>query len=163
MDTYTCIRTKRDTRIYQDKPIPEQSLQRILQAGRMAGSAKNLQPCRFVVLQRTPRQNELATCGHFAQHMASAPLAVVIVLPEGGREFDAGRCAQNMMLAAWAEGITSCPITMHDGDCALRVLGVPQSYRVSIVLAFGYPPPSATRAGGTPRIPLEELVHWGGW
>ena len=54
MDAYTCIRTKRDTRLYQSKPIPEQSLRRILQAGRMAGSAKNLQPCRFVVLQDTP-------------------------------------------------------------------------------------------------------------
>jgi nitroreductase len=163
MDAYTCIRTKRDTRIYQDKPIPEQSLQRILQAGRMTGSAKNLQPCRFVVLQDTPKKNELATCGQFAQHLPSASLVVAIVLPQGGREFDAGRCAQNMMLAAWAEGITSCPITMHDGDCALRVLGVPQGYRVSIVLAFGYPPPTGPQPKGMPRIPLEELVHWGGW
>ena len=163
MDAYTCIRSKRDTRVYQDRPIPEQSLRRILQAGRMAGSAKNLQPCRFVVLQDTPKKNELATCGQFAQHTPSAPLVVAIVLPQGGREFDAGRCAQNMMLAAWAEGVTSCPVTMHDGDCALRVLGVPQGYRVSIVLAFGYPPPSASRPKGTPRIPLEELVHWGGW
>lgn len=163
MDTYTCIRTKRDTRAYEDKLIPEQSLQRILQAGRMAGSAKNLQPCRFVVLQDAPKKKDLAACGQFAQHTASAPVAVAIVLPQGGREFDAGRCAQNMMLAAWAEGITSCPITMHDGDCALRVLGVPQGYRVSIVLALGYPPPSGPRPKGTPRIPLEELVRWGGW
>jgi nitroreductase len=163
MDAYTCIRGKRDTRVYQDKPIPEQSLRRILQAGRMTGSAKNLQPCRFVVLQDTPKKNELATCGQFAQHIPSAPLVLAIVLPQGGREFDAGRCAQNMMLAAWAEGITSCPVTTHDGDCALRVLGVPQGYRVSIVLAFGYPPPSAPRPKGTRRIALEELVHWGGW
>ncbi len=163
MDTYTCIRTKRDTRAYEDKPIPEQSLQRILQAGRMAGSAKNLQPCRFVVLQDAPKKKDLAACGQFAHHTASAPVVVAIVLPQGSREFDAGRCAQNMMLAAWAEGITSCPITMHDGDCALRVLGVPQGYQVSIVLALGYPPPSGPRPTGTPRIPLEELVHWGGW
>ena len=100
MDAYTCIRTKRDTRAYQDKPIPEQSLRRILQAGRMAGSAKNLQPCRFVVLQDAPKKEELAVCGQFAQHTASAPVVVAIVLPQGEREFDAGRCAQNMMLAA---------------------------------------------------------------
>jgi len=163
MDTYTCIRTKRDTRAYQDRPIPEQSLRRILQAGRMAGSAKNLQPCRFVVIQDAPRKKKLTVCGQFAQHTASAPVVVAIVLPQGGREFDAGRCAQNMMLAAWAEGITSCPITMHDDNCALRVLRVPQGYRVSIVLALGYPPPSQPRPRGTPRIPLDELVHWGGW
>jgi nitroreductase len=163
MDAYTCIRTKRDTRAYQDRPIPEQSLRRILQAGRMAGSAKNLQPCRFVILQDAPKKKDLAACGQFAQHIVSAPIVVAIVLPEGGRQFDAGRCAQNMMLTAWAEGITSCPVTMHDGDCALRVLGVPQGYRVSIVLAFGYPPPSGPRPRGTPRIPLEQLVHRGAW
>ncbi|MGQ9571903.1 MAG: nitroreductase family protein [Dehalococcoidia bacterium] len=163
MDAYTCIRTKRDTRAYQDKPIPEESLRRILQAGRMAGSAKNLQPCRFVVVQDTAKKKELATCGQFAQHIVSAPVVVAIVLPEDGRQFDAGRCAQNMMLAAWAEGITSCPVTMHDGPCALRVLVVPEGYRVSIVIAFGYPPPSGLETRGAPRIPLEELVHWGQW
>ena len=56
MDAYTCIRTKRDTRAYHSKPIPEDALHRILQAGRMAGSAKNLQPCRFVVLQEEARK-----------------------------------------------------------------------------------------------------------
>ena len=163
MDAYTCIRTKRDTRAYQDRSIPEQSLRRILQAGRMAGSARNLQPCRFVILRDASKKKELAACGQFAQHMTWAPVAVAIVLPQDGREFDAGRCAQNMMLAAWAEGISSCPITMHDNACALRVLGIPQGYRVSIVLAFGYPPPSGPPPKGTPRIPLEELVHWGSW
>jgi nitroreductase len=44
LDVYTCIRSKRDTRAYQDKPISEDTLGRILQAGRMAGSAKNFQP-----------------------------------------------------------------------------------------------------------------------
>jgi len=163
MDAYSCILTKRDTRAYQDRPIPQESLRRILQAGRMAGSARNLQPWRFVVLQDAAKKEELATCGQFAQHIPSAPVVVAIVLPQGGREFDAGRCAQNMMLAAWAEGIASCPVTMHDGDCALRVLGVPQGHRVSIVLAFGYPPPSGPRPRGVPRIRLEELVHRDGW
>jgi nitroreductase len=163
MDAYTCIRTKRDTRTYQDRPIDRESLRHILQAGRMAGSAKNLQPWRFVILEDASQKRELAACGQFAQHIVSAPVVVAIVLPEGGREFDSGRCAQNMMLAAWAEGITSCPVTMHDGDCALRVLGIPGGYRVSIVLAFGYPPPSGPQPRGTPRIPLEELVRRARW
>jgi nitroreductase len=163
MDAYTCICSKRDTRSYEARPIPEESLRRILQAGRMAGSAKNLQPCRFVVVEGAAKKRELATCGQFAQHIQSAPVAVAVVLPADGREFDAGRSAQNMMLAAWAEGITSCPVTMHDGECALRVLGIPEGHRVSIVLAFGYPPPSESLSREAPRTPLEELVHRGGW
>lgn len=163
MDAYTCICTKRDTRSYEARPIPEESLRHILQAGRMAGSAKNLQPCRFVVVEDEAKKRGLATCGQFAHYIPSAPVVVAVVLPEDGREFDAGRSAQNMMLAAWAEGITSCPVTMHDGECALRVLGIPKSHRVSIVLAFGYPLPSEPLSRGMPRLPLDELVHRGGW
>ena len=79
-----------------------------------------------------------------------------------GREFDSGRSAQNMMLAAWAEGVTSCPVTMHDAACARRVLGLPETHRVSIVLAFGYPVPGERRPV-SPRLPLDELVHRERW
>jgi nitroreductase len=162
MDAYHCIITKRDTRVYADKPIPPEALQRILQAGRMAGSAKNTQPWRFILLEERARKEELAACGQFAAHMPSAAAVVAIVMPKESRDFDAGRAAQNMMLAAWAEGITSCPVAMHDQECAQRVLGVPEGHRVSIVIAFAYPP-TAPRAPGVPRVPLDELVRHGGW
>jgi len=162
LDAYTCIRTKRDTRAYQSKSIPEDTLHRILQAGRLAGSAKNLQPCRFVVLQEEARKKELAACGQFASHVVTAPVAVAVVIPQDGREFDAGRSAQNMMLAAWAEGVTSCPVTMHDAPCARRVLGLPDTHRVAIVLALGYPAPDETHRS-SPRVPLDELVHHERW
>ncbi len=162
MDVYTCIRTKRDTRAYDSRHIAEDALQRILQAGRMAGSAKNLQPCRFVVLQDEARKKELSTCGQFATHIVTAPVVVAVVVPQDGREFDAGRSAQNMMLAAWAEGVASCPVTMHDASCAHRVLGLPDTHRVSIVLAFGYPA-AGERRRPSPRLPLDELVHHERW
>ena len=162
MDAYTCIRSKRDTRAYQSKPIPEDTLNRILQAGRMAGSAKNLQPCRFVVLAEEARRKDLATCGQFAAHIVTAPVAVAVVIPQDGREFDAGRSAQNMMLAAWAEGIASCPVTMHDALCARRVLDLPETHRVAIVLAFGYPAADERRRS-SPRLPLDELVRHERW
>jgi nitroreductase len=163
MDAYTCIRTKRDTRSYDDRPISEESLGRILQAGRMSGSSKDTQPWQFIVLRQEERKRELAACGNYAEQVAEAPLAIAIVQPEGAREFDAGRCAQNMMLAAWAEGITSCPVAMHDQGCALRVLGVPEGHRIPIVLAFGYPTPEGRETLGRRRTPLEELVHREGW
>ena len=73
MDAYTCIRTKRDSRQYQDRPVPDEVLHRILQAGRMAGSSKNTQPWAFVVLRDPERKAELAACGQFAQHVPPAP------------------------------------------------------------------------------------------
>ena len=100
MDAQACIRTKRDSRAYTGQPVAEETLQRVLQAGRMAGSSKNTQPWRFVVLRDPGRKAELAACGQFAQHVPAAPLVIAIVLAAGGGAFDAGRAAQNMMLAA---------------------------------------------------------------
>ncbi len=163
METYQTIISKRDTRSYSDRPISDQSLHRILQAGRMAGSAKNAQPCRFVVIRGNEKKQELAGCGQFAQQMPFAAAAVAIVIPNDGRELDAGRALQNMMLAAWSEGIASCPVTMHDVDCARRVLHLPEGYRVSIVGVFGYPPEEGIKSGGSKRLPLEEIVHQEAW
>ena len=100
MDVYKTIISKRDTRSYSDQPISDESLHRILQAGRMAGSAKNVQPCRFVVVRSAEKKRELAGCGQFAQHVPNAAVAVAVVHAErrarvrrraGGAEHDAGR------------------------------------------------------------------------
>lgn len=164
MDTYTAIVTKRDTRAFDPRPIAGDSLRRILQAGRMAGSSKNIQPCRFVVLQDPERRKEIAACGDWATHVPDAPLVIAVVLTPGGGPFDAGRAAQNMMIAAWAEGITSCPTSMHNAACAEQTLGVPPEHRVAILLPFGYPPESTgLRSNGRQRAPIDEMVHWERW
>src|SRR6476619_1237415 len=117
MDAYTAIRTKQDTRAYSERPIPEETVRRIIQAGRMAGSSKNSQPVRLIVIREQPQREAIAGCGDFATHVPSAPLVVAVILMPNGGAFDAGRAAQNMMVAAWAEGITSCPTSMHHQDC----------------------------------------------
>ncbi|MEX2158106.1 MAG: nitroreductase family protein [Dehalococcoidia bacterium] len=163
MEVYSCIRTKRDSRSYTAQPIPEESLRRILEAGRMSGSSKNTQPWAFVVLRDDERKREVAACGQFAKHVPNAPLAIAIVLTPGGGPFDAGRAAQNMMLAAWDEGITSCPVAMHDQDCAAKTLGLPAEHRVAMVISFGYPESEESLHRGIARTPLEELVHQERW
>jgi nitroreductase len=163
MDAYVAIRTKRDSRAYADRPITEETLARILQAGRMAGSSKNTQPWRFVVLREPGPKAEIAACGQFAQHVSGAPLVIAIVLTPGGGPFDAGRAAQNMMLAAWAEGVTSCPVAMHNQECAARTLGVPPEHRVAMIITFGYPESKESLHRGVPRLPLSELVHQERW
>jgi nitroreductase len=167
---YDLIRSKRDTRTYADRAVPEATLRRILQAGRMAGSAKAAQPCRFVVLRDRHHREELAACGDFTAHIPLAAVAVAIVtLPDAGQwdpvratSFDAGRAAQNMMLAAWSEGISSCPVTMHRHDDAAKVLALPPEHRVTWVLCFGYPEEETERQS-RPRLPLDEYIHEERW
>jgi len=165
MDTYHTIVSKRDTRSFTDQRVSEETVRRIVQAGRMAGSSKNVQPCRFVIIDDQKTKEEIAKCGDFAAWIPTAPLLVAIALTDVGtrNEFDAGRAAQNMMIAAWSEDVGSCPVSMHHVDCARDDIGLPEEWRVSVVLAFGYrskPPKSVPEAA---RLSWDEYVrrnHW---
>jgi nitroreductase len=163
MQARRAILTKRDSREYKSDPVPADVEQRILQAGRMAGSSKNTQPWAFVVLKDQQAKEALAGCGNFAKHVPSAPLVVAVVLKPGGGGFDAGRAAQNMMLAAWAEGVTSCPVAMHDQACAAKKLGIPEGHSVPIVLSFGYPTTNESLHRGIARTALDDLLHYDRW
>ena len=174
MTVYETILGKRDTRAFDGRPIPDDVLHRILQAGRMAGSAKALEPVRFVVIREQDQKQALSVCGLSTAHLLTAAAVVAIVLePEMGvvgapltifrGPFDAGRAAQNMMLAAWAEGIASCPASMHHAEEAAAVLGLPEGYVVANTIGFGYPAASDTGRPQRPRKPLEEYIHWERW
>jgi nitroreductase len=164
METYRSVIGKRDQRLFLDRPIPDEALRRILQGARMTGSSKNREPNRFVVVRARPRLAALAALSRYARWLGGA--AVVIVIAQTERhEFDAGRCAQNMMLTAWGEGIGSCPAHLPEAEVA-KLLGIPSHMEVNRVLGFGYvdparaaPPASVARR----RLPLEELVHWETW
>lgn len=174
MDTYHAVVSKRDTRSFSAEPIPEPVLHKILQAACMAGSAKNAQPIRLIVLRDPARRAELAACGQFTPHVVSAPLVVALVLlPELGvlgapfsifrGPFDAGRAAQNMMLTAWESGVASCPASMHDAECARQVLRLPEGHTVANLIAFGFPVGRDANLGTRPRMPLEDFVYWEQW
>ncbi len=163
MDVYKAIISKRDTRAYIDKPIPDEVLHRVLQAGRMAGSSKNTQPVRLVVLRDKAWRDEVASCGKFSEPLKAADLGIAVCCLPDGSDFDAGRAAQNMMVAAWSEGIASCPTSVHDQPCAIEKLGLPEGWRIVVILALGYPQPSVPMSMGRARVPLEEYVHWEKW
>src|SRR5438270_3064464 len=144
MDAYRAIIDKRDQRAFLPKPIPDEALRRILQAARMTGSSKNSEPNRLVVVRDPERRAALAAIGAFAKFLAQA--AVVIVIAQTQRhEFDAGRCAQNMMVAAWNDGITSCPAHLPEAEVA-KLLGIPSDLFVNRVIAFGHGDPARASA-----------------
>jgi nitroreductase len=159
VDVYLGIASKRDQREYADTPIPEEVLLRILDAGRLSGSSRNSQPWEFVIVESA--QRELAEAVFEPRNVLGAKLVVAIcgdVLA-----VDVGRCAQNMMLSAWGDGVTSCPNGIRDAEAAAEICGAP----VKLVLSFGYPArpryPESRRArewsARAKRKPLDELVR----
>ncbi len=158
METYLAIASKRDVRAYAATPIPSDVRDRILDAGRLSGSSRNTQKWEFVVVSGAA-QERLADAVYAPENVHTATLVVAIVGEAGG--FDVGRCAQNMMLAAWAEGVGSCPNGVRDPDAAADVCGGD----VKAILSFGYPEKHrgersaeewSARAN---RKPLDELVR----
>jgi nitroreductase len=108
MDAYQAIVSKRDTREFRDEPVSDDDLHKVLQAGRMAGSAKNQQLNRLIVVTDAGDRAELARCGKFADWVERVPVMIVLVIPkEGGKLFDVGRMAQNMLVTAHSLGLAS--------------------------------------------------------
>jgi nitroreductase len=173
MDTWTAIARKRAIRSFADRPLEPGHVERILRAGRHAGSSKNQQRWDFIVCRDREHLRELSAVGPYAGHLARAAVAIALVTPDPRRVdaplsvmFDLGLAAENMMLAAWELGIGSVPATVYDPELARRLLGYPEDQSCEYLLSFGYPadegllsaPP---RPGG--RKPLESIVHVERW
>jgi len=160
VDPYLAIASKRDERAYADTPIPAEVRQRILDAGRLSGSSKNRQRWEFVIVSGG-KQARLAEAVYAPENVASAALVVAIVGEAGA--FDTGRCAQNLMLGAWGDGVVSCPNGIRDADTAAEICGGD----VRAIISFGYParprdPGSRTAEEWSAlanRKPLSELVR----
>ena len=160
MDPYLAIASKRDERAYAGMPVPADVRRRILDAGRLAGSSQNRQRWEFVVISGEARAR-LAEAVYAPENVADAALVVAIVGEASA--FDAGRCAQNMMLAAWGDGVVSCPNGLRDPAAAGEVCGG----EVRALLSFGYParPRDVAALGAeewsarAKRKPLDELVR----
>ena len=168
MDAFLAIVSKREVRQYDGRSLSADATDRILHAGRVAGSAGNRQPWRFVVVEARGRRERLAELVDVPANVRSAGLVVGIAV-RGGRwgEFDAGRAAQNMMLTAWNDGVGSCPNGMTDAAGAAEVLGLEGDERLVVVLSFGYPAtardpqrrPAEEWLARAKRKPLEEVVR----
>lgn len=158
-DTYDLIVGLRAIRSYQDEPLADSDLGSILEAARWTGSSKNRQNWSFIVVAEPENLNALAECGDFTDPVRNSAATIVIVQEPDGYEFDSGRAAQNIMLAAKALGVASCPITLHRDEDARKVLGVPGDRRTRYAVALGYPSEEAAprRFGG--RKATRELVH----
>lgn len=158
-ETYRRILGLRAIRHYQDRPLEPEDLDRVLEAARWTGSSKNRQNWAVVVIRDRDQMARLAACGDFTRPLRAAPVALVLVEEPQTYEFDTGRMAQNIMLAADALGLASCPITLHRDQDAAGVLAVPPGWRCRYAIALGYPAAEARPARFGGRRPIGELVH----
>lgn len=157
---YEFIISQRALRDYEDRPLAPEHLEAILEAARWTGSSKNRQDWSFFVLSDPDRLEGLADCGDFTQPVRDSAATIVLVREPGGNDFDIGRAAQNIMLAASTQGVASCPITLHWSGQAREFLGLSEGQEAMYAVALGYPAAEARprRYGG--RKARDEVVRF---
>jgi len=171
MEAWDAIRARRNVRQYQPKPVSDEDMNRIAEAGWRAPSAKNRQPWDFVIVTDQTQLQELSTVWRGAGHIASAAAAIVLVvpLPPDDRRlvtdtYDIGQATMAMMIAATDLGIGTAHSSVGDQEKARAILGVPDDHLVAFMLGIGYPADRPLAPIRKPnRRPFSEVVHHGRW
>lgn len=156
---YDSILGLRAIRQFEDRPVSDADLRAILEAARWTGSSKNSQRWAFIVITDPDQKTAIAAAGDYTTPVMAAPMLIALVETPGGYEFDTGRVAQNIMLAADAIGLATCPVTLHREELARQVLHLPEDHRCRYGVVVGYPAPSSGPARFGGRKPIGQLVH----
>ncbi|MGQ9759807.1 MAG: nitroreductase family protein [Candidatus Methanomethylicaceae archaeon] len=142
MDVFEALERRRSIRSYLPDPVPENIVERILEAGNLAPSAGNIQPWHFIVVTDKAKRAALSA-GRFAKFVSEAPVVIVGCGNERASPkwyaIDTAIAMQNMVIAATGEGLGSCWVGSFDEDEVRRLLKIPEEYRVIAMLTIGYP------------------------
>ena len=159
MEAFDAVRTLLAVRRYQDRPIPENVVKKIVEAGRLTGSAMNLQPWTFIVVQDRQMLKRLGALARSGPYIADAPLAIVVAVEKTGYAVsDASRAIHSMLLVAWSEGVGSNWVGFNNLEKVNALLEIPAGLDVLAILPFGYPASKIGR-GKKNRKPLRAVAH----
>ena len=148
MELKEAIRKRQSIRDYEDRPIPEDKLTRVLEAARLAPSASNRQPWKFIVVKEKERRQELAQAANGQAFVGEAPIIIVAVatnvehvMPCGvhSHPVDLAIAVDHMTLAAAGEGLGTCWIGAFSQQRVKDILAVPEQYRVVTLFPLGFP------------------------
>jgi nitroreductase len=159
MDVFDAVRTVLAVREYQARPIPEDVIHRIVEAGRLTGSASNRQPWHFIVITEPETIRRLGKAVRTGSYTAGAAMAIVVAVTRDDRFAlsDASRAIQSMVLTAWDFGVGSNWTGFAGMDQVRPILAIPDDLDVIALIPFGYPAKDR-RAGKKNRKPLSEVA-----
>mgnify|MGYP001046543612 FL=1 len=157
MEVLEAIRTRRSVRSFKAEKISDQDVVKILEAARLAPSAGNRQPWTFIYIRDPQVLRMVKNCspGFYADATAAIILGIEKKFEKRGL-LDVCFAAENMLLAAHALGIGSCPIVSLNGEAIKKIINAPESWEPVLVVSLGHPdkvpePP--------PKKALSEIIY----
>jgi nitroreductase len=159
MEVFDAVRTLLAVRSYQRRPVPDDVVRRIIEAGRLTGSGMNQQPWHFIVVRDSGTLRRLGALASSGSYVAQAALAIVVATDRSRFAVsDASRAIQSMLLTAWAEGVGSNWVGFGGLEPVKPLLDLPAGLDVLAILPFGYPARAVGR-GVKDRKPLRDVAH----
>jgi len=158
------IGERRSIRDYEDTPVPEETLNRLLEAARLSPSARNSQDRKFVVVRDEGQRRKLAQAAGYQPHVAKAPVLIAAVgtkpeyhMPNGVPAYavDLAIALDQMTLVAVEEGLGTCWIGGFSQERARKALKIPERYIIAALLTVGFP---RTMPEAKPRKDLDNIV-----
>lgn len=165
MDAIEAITTRKALRAFAPDKVDPEKLRQIVDAGRHAMSARNLQPWQFVIIYDRDRIRDIGALCATGKFVSDAPAAVVVLKDTSNTrwaDIDCAQAVQNMATAAWSLGLGTCWVGNFDGQKISQILGVPPPWEIFTILAFGYPN-SKSPPQSRPLKPRREIVHYEHW
>jgi nitroreductase len=160
MDAIEALKTRRSVRAYTAEPVPRQIIEDLIDCGRLATSARNVQPWEFVVVTGAAALRWLGETANTGSFIANAAACIAVFCRDTKYFLEDGSAAtQNILLAARAHGLGACWVAGDKKPYAQDVstrLGVPQGCRLISLIALGYPAEDPQKA----KRPLAEILHW---
>jgi nitroreductase len=170
MDIYNVIRLRKSVRSFVDRPIPEETLARLLEAARLAPSARNGQEWRFVVIRDKAMREKIAVEAARQPFIGTAAVLLACCAETDERIMRCGQAAypidvaiamDHLTLAAASEGLGTCWIGAFDESLVRKLLGIPSGVRVVQLMPLGYPTDAA--AVDKDRLPMDRIVRYEHW
>ena len=169
MDFFDVVNGRYSTRAYEDKPVEEEKLHKILDAARLAPSASNRQEWRFIVVRDAEKRRKLADIAHKQAFVGQAPVVLAACAVTDNHLMACGQLCypidlaialEHVALAATALGLGTCWIGAFDEAAAKKLLGVPADVRIVQLMPLGYP---SDKPRPKTRMRLDEIVMDDGW
>lgn len=168
MTVMEAIESRKSIRSYSGKAVEEEKLRRVLEAGRLAPSARNAQAWKFVVVRDDALRSRLCEACHGQSSVSEAPLSLVIcandcrdmACGQPARTVDCSIALSFMMLEAAGLGLGTCWLGAFDAEAVRGVLKIPEEYEIVAVTPLGYP---AKPGNDRSRLPLKDMVRHDQW
>ncbi|HEX72490.1 MAG TPA: nitroreductase family protein [Candidatus Hydrogenedentes bacterium] len=161
MEAIEALRGRRSVRAYEhDKPIPRETIEAIVDCGRLAATARNIQPWEFVVVTAAEKLIQIADITDHGKHIAQSAACIAVFCQDGKYYLEDGSAAtQNILVAAWALGVGACWVAGDKkayADKLRDLLGAPETHKLVSLVSLGYP----TAVPNPNKRPLGDVLHW---